>query len=490
MKNNLFKRVTSVALAAAVAFTAITFTPASAKAADSDYYYGTATLSFTDFYAGDTSVSSYDAVSTATVGKQNMFANQDVEITYDTDGTTVKSYTGKGVKNVNVRVAAADWDALTADQKAATGITLNKDSKTATSYYKTYDVKTKSYSATTYNNPTVITDATVSMDTNAIWGAAKSKMYGNYEIVITENTTSYLNHDKRNNDTSNLAVTASTLQGAIVVTSTGKKYGMRFNMETWIATSDIAWSSGYVNPTTGKTETMFDSLEGQTVSEVIYITTNGVYDYKFATGAYATPHAKTTMSVVFNDDNTLTITGLSAFTSQKDVKAQISYSTGKHQEVYVLGTEEAGVPVQVNAVGQVTLDLGTTTAEDGTVTANKFEQDKEYEITLTCAKYAAAVTQATYSADSVSANVGSTAVKSAKSTAKKTVKVTWKKASNASKYQVKYVTGKTTKTVNVKSTSKTIKGLKSGKTYKISVRALGANGTSSNWSKVKTVKVK
>ncbi len=490
MKNNLFKRVTSVALAAAVAFTAITFTPATAKAADADYYYGTATLSFNDFYAGDTSVSSYDVVSTATVGKQGMFANQDVEITYDTDGTTVKSYIGKGVKNVNVRVAAADWDALSADQQAATGITLNKDSKTATSYYKTYDVKTKKYSATSLDNAKVITDATVSIDTNSVWGAAKTKMYGNYEISIKENSTAYLKNVKKAEDGVTFDVSNDTIQGAIVVTKSGKKYGMRFNMETWTVTNEIAWSSGYVNPTTGKTETMFDSLEGETISEVIYITTKGVYDYKFATGAYATPHAKTSMNVVFNDDDTLTVTGISALASQKDVKAQISYSAGKHEEVYVLGTEEAGVPVTVNAVGQVTLDLGTTTAEDGTVTANKFEQDKTYEITLTCGKYAATVTEAAYSADSVSANVGSTAVKSAKSTAKKTVKVTWKKATGAAKYQVKYVTGKTTKTVNVKSTSKTIKGLKSGKTYKISVRAIGANGTSSNWSKVKTVKVK
>lgn len=82
----------------------------------------------------------------------------------------------------------------------------------------------------------------------------------------------------------------------------------------------------------------------------------------------------------------------------------------------------------------------------------------------------------------------------AKSSAKKTIKVTFKKAANAKSYKIQYSTSKkftkkTTKTVTVTKTTKTIKGLKSGKTYY--VRVCAVNGSKQGaYSEVKSVKVK
>lgn len=70
----------------------------------------------------------------------------------------------------------------------------------------------------------------------------------------------------------------------------------------------------------------------------------------------------------------------------------------------------------------------------------------------------------------------------------KKIQVTWKKVTNATKYQVRAVVGKKKITKNTKKTKYVLKKLQN-KTYKISVRAYGKAGYG-KWSKVKKVKVK
>ncbi|MBQ0018764.1 MAG: leucine-rich repeat domain-containing protein [Clostridiales bacterium] len=83
-----------------------------------------------------------------------------------------------------------------------------------------------------------------------------------------------------------------------------------------------------------------------------------------------------------------------------------------------------------------------------------------------------------------------------KNIARKKIVVKWKKNSTCTGYQVKYVTGSTTKTVKVtsKSTlSKTLKKLKKGKTYKVYVRCyktIDGKTYYSAYSTAKSVKVK
>lgn len=78
----------------------------------------------------------------------------------------------------------------------------------------------------------------------------------------------------------------------------------------------------------------------------------------------------------------------------------------------------------------------------------------------------------------------------------KKIKITWKKQSGVTGYQIRYKTGKKTKTVKVKKSSaktKTVSGLKKGKTYTIALRSYKKSGGKtiySAWSKKKKVKVK
>ena len=89
-------------------------------------------------------------------------------------------------------------------------------------------------------------------------------------------------------------------------------------------------------------------------------------------------------------------------------------------------------------------------------------------------------------------------ISSLKSAARKKMTVRWKKVSGSvTKYQVRYrVKGTskwTTKTYSASTKSKTIAGLKSGKTYQVQVRAyktVGGTKYCGSWSSTKTVKVK
>ncbi len=94
-------------------------------------------------------------------------------------------------------------------------------------------------------------------------------------------------------------------------------------------------------------------------------------------------------------------------------------------------------------------------------------------------------------------SVSKATVSKVKSTAKKKVAVTIKKVSGAKGYEVVYSTNskfKSKKTVTTTSTSKTLTGLKSGKTYYVKVRAYKTDSTGNkvygSYSTVKKVKVK
>ena len=84
-------------------------------------------------------------------------------------------------------------------------------------------------------------------------------------------------------------------------------------------------------------------------------------------------------------------------------------------------------------------------------------------------------------------------IKAVLKTGKKSVKVIWKKAKNAKKYNIQYSTSKKFNTlVKNKNTKKqyiTLKKLKKGKKYYFRVRAINKN-IYGQWSKVKKIKIK
>ncbi len=79
----------------------------------------------------------------------------------------------------------------------------------------------------------------------------------------------------------------------------------------------------------------------------------------------------------------------------------------------------------------------------------------------------------------------------AKALSGRKAKVSWKKISGAKKYQIVVKQGsKVVKNVKTSGLAKTLSGLSAGKTYKVYVRGIGADGSKSAWSKAGKVKAK
>ena len=197
--------------------------------------YGTATLSYSEFYAGDTTQESYDAITSATTGKSQIFANE------DSTEVTSSGYQIQGVKNVSVAVEAetyVDAQALKAADKLpregvyteAADITLNETPSQEVGQYKTLNTD-GTYSATKFDVKATVTDASAEIQAPSIWG--------DYMLVVKESSTKYL----RNSRQDDFAVGGNTL-GVILETASGKKVGLRHTYEIWVQPYELAFSAG------------------------------------------------------------------------------------------------------------------------------------------------------------------------------------------------------------------------------------------------------
>lgn len=139
-----------------------------------------------------------------------------------------------------------------------------------------------------------------------------------------------------------------------------------------------------------------------------------------------------------------------------------------------------------NSTSEV-IDSGEVFAAEGT-----------YKVAVTTSVYDTVTFDVTVKTDNSNATITKPAkvvINSAKNSAKKTVTVKWNKVEEANGYEVRYVTGKNSKTIKAKAETSSIKisNLKKGKTYKISVRAyktVNSTTYSGSWSKVLKVKIK
>ena len=172
--------------------------------------YGTTTLSYSEFYAGDTTQESYDAITSATTSKNQIFTNE------DSTEVTSSGYQIQGVKNVSVAVDAetyVDAQVLKAASKLpkkgvyteAADITLNEAPSQETGQYKTLNTD-GTYSATKFDVKATVTDASAQIQAPSIWG--------DYMLVVKEAGTKYL----RNSRQGDFAVGGNTL-GVILETS-------------------------------------------------------------------------------------------------------------------------------------------------------------------------------------------------------------------------------------------------------------------------------
>lgn len=305
-------------------------------------YYGTATLSYAEYYAGDTTVTEYDAVSSATTTKYKSFSNADV-----TD-VTGSGYKIQGVKNVSVAVNAKTYVEAQLLSTAgalpengvyveAAGITLNEDADTVVNQYKTLN-SNGTYSVTNRNVADTVTDAKATLKTTSVWG--------DYEIDVTETSTSYLRNTRSDNKADGTPFEVnSQIQGIIVKAEKNNEtisVGLRHMEEIWIQPYELSFKLDSNSSATG--------LVGATVKEITYLMPDAAYVYTFD-GIYMKPQIedKNSFTAAFAEDRKSINVDLTNLPSDlENPKVTVYYKQGRSTTYYVQNAEAVD--------GVVTLD--------------------------------------------------------------------------------------------------------------------------------------
>lgn len=258
--------------------------------------YGTATLTYAEFYAGDvSSTDTIDVVTSATTGKSGIFKNT---VSDFVDKQTNKDgYHLTGIANVNVAVAAADVEAYK---------TINPtfvEAAEAPAQYKPVTIENGQavYGATVFNVAATVTDAAIEVVTDSHWG--------DYQINILETSTKYIRNTREDAD---FTVNSNVL-GIIVETESGLKVGMEHLQSIWVQPYEISWNVSVDN--THNDELVYDNipeldkLMGEKVVKVTYINANDAYEFVFD-GAYLPIKFPSSLAV----ENARSATGKTAVT--------------------------------------------------------------------------------------------------------------------------------------------------------------------------------
>ena len=251
---------------------ALTASLASFAAAEDGVVYGTATLTYADFYAGNvSSTDSIDMVTSATTGKSGTFTNTVSD--FVDEKTNREGYHLTGIANVNVAVPAEQVEAYKA---------LNPtfvETAEVPAQYKPVTVEDGKavYGATVFNVAATVTDADIEVVTDSHWG--------DYQINILETSTSYIRNTREDEG---FAVN-SNVQGIILETESGLKVGMEHLQSIWVQPYEISWNVSVDN--THNDELIYDNipeldkLMGEKIVKVTFINANDAYEFVFD-GAY------------------------------------------------------------------------------------------------------------------------------------------------------------------------------------------------------------
>ncbi len=193
----------------------------------------------------------YDAVSSATTQKSTKFADTYTE---ETD----KGVDIIGPTNVNVAISKDLYnDVLTAiqDNKECKNELINlvsgmeNVSDTAPVEYKV--INSDGTLSKTIGNTVVAKEAKATITTTSTWG--------NYEI-----------------DIEGVEIDADTVQGAIMETDDGKKYGLQHLDNLWLQATEIAFSvKEFVDPHDNVAGyKKFEDIEGKTITKITYLIEN------------------------------------------------------------------------------------------------------------------------------------------------------------------------------------------------------------------------
>jgi hypothetical protein len=309
--------------------------------------YGTATLSYSEFYAGDvSSVDSFDAVSSATYAKYSIMENMYTDFVDETKNAN--GYNILGVANVAVAVNEKDVDAY-----KAINSTFEVTSETP-AQYKVATVKDgkADYSATVFNIADTVKDATAELQTGTTWG--------DYQINVTDGAKKYLRNSREDEG---FAIN-SQIQGIILETSSGLKVGMEYLQSIWVQPYEVSFNVPSNN--THNTHIVgYDNLNelaklvGENVTKITYIMPTETYVYEFD-GIYIKPSYSGEFSATVDGD-ALTITP-DSFTSLKNPQITVTYTvgSGKTASKYTLYSGAAeGASYKLNTAEIASLTDGT-----------------------------------------------------------------------------------------------------------------------------------
>ncbi len=292
---------------------------------ETSYVFGTATLTYAEFYAGDvSSTESFDAVSSATTSKYGIMANMSTD--FVDEETNADGYHILGVQNVNVAVPESEVESY----KAINPTFAELD--TAPEQYKPVRIADGKavYGATEWNVADTVTDATAELVTGSNWG--------DYQINVTDGANVHLRNTREDEGFD----VGSNILGIILETESGLKVGLEHLQSIWVQPYELSWNipednSHNTHIAAFDNLTELGKLTGETVTKITYITPDAAYIYEFA-GIYIKPLYAGELSAAVNDaydEVTLSTDDFSDFENGK-LTATYTLGAGRSREVTVL----------------------------------------------------------------------------------------------------------------------------------------------------------
>ena len=319
---------------------------------DTNYVYGTATLTYAEFYSGDvSSTESYDAVSSATSKKYELFPNMSTD--YVDETTNAEGYNILGVKNVNVAVPE---DQVEAYSKLNESFVKTEE---VPSQYKVVSVEGDSvqYSATVFNVAATVTDAKAELLTGTNWG--------DYQLNILEDSTKYIRSSR---DDEGNPISAD-VEGIIVETASGLKVGMEHLQSIWVMPYEISFNIEADN--THNTRVKFDNLselsklEKEEIVAVTFINQNDAYVYTFDPVYVKPVYRDVTVTATIDEEaGTMTLSGVPEDLENTTLSATYIVGQG-HDSVrtVIYDGELSGESVEIDA--KALAEAKSAQAEEG-----------------------------------------------------------------------------------------------------------------------------
>lgn len=292
---------------------------------DASYVFGTATLTYAEFYSGDvSSVDGYDAVSSATTSKYEIMSNMSTD--FVDEGTNADGYHILGVQNVNVAVPESELESYKAINP--TFAELDAEPK----QYKPVSISDGMaiYGATEWNVADTVTDAAAELITGSNWG--------DYQINVTDGAAVHLRNTREDEG---FDVGANIL-GIILETESGLKVGMEHLQSIWVQPYEVSWNIPEDNSHNTHIAS-FDNiaelgkLTGETVTKITYITPDAAYVYEFE-GIYIKPLYSGELSGTVNDTYDEVTLSADNFKDFENGKLTVTYTLGegRSREITVL----------------------------------------------------------------------------------------------------------------------------------------------------------